>query len=583
MAELTIQDLGRELREWERRFPRLRNDALFVAWFLRAYVTDEEQQAVDALTGRTGDKGVDAVLIDDKIRAVFLVQGKLRESLMRSSESRNDVLGFAQLADIVHGDDDDWENYVTKLAADARGRLEEARERLLARAYRLHLCFVTTGRVSVPLVQEARRRARSASTPADHPPGFAALDGREVMALLGEYLDGVAPPVPSLDLPVEGGRGGARFDEESGIQSWVVTMTGEDVGKLYNQAGVRLFARNIRGYLGDTKINREMQRTIKNDPQNFWYLNNGVTIVCNEARFEQEGGRELLNVAYPQVINGQQTTRTLAAANPKDSSKTRLSVRVISIPRHSPEQYERLVAQIVRATNWQNVIKPSDLMSNDPRQIELEREFRKLNYLYVRKRQVQAEARRVSFQYQTMITKEALANAFGACLEESLPRRVGLQPLFEEHYGRIFGGRRYSVKYYLCCYWHYKKIDLMAWGNTERQWAKFVVTYFLWQEIGSDLRAADDDFIGMCEAPHWYPRLSEEYERLLRITFDSVLRYYRRERGVGRDAAEVSPFFKRADVGKGYEAFWPTQANATLRTRFDRSASRLRDLLRDPA
>src|SRR5262249_55086848 len=146
-----------------------------------------------ALTGRTGDKGVDAVLVDDRIRAVFLVQGKLRESLMRSSEKREDVLGFAQLAHVIHGDDDDWETYVTKLAADARQRLENARERLLSRAYRLHLCFVTTGRVSAPLVQEARRRARTASTPADHPPGFAALDGREVMALLGEYLDGVAP------------------------------------------------------------------------------------------------------------------------------------------------------------------------------------------------------------------------------------------------------------------------------------------------------------------------------------------------------------------------------------------------------
>jgi hypothetical protein len=442
---------------------------------------------------------------------------------------------------------------------------------------------VTTGRISGPLVQEARRKARGARTPADHPPGFAALDGREVIALLDEYLDGVAPPVPSLELPVEDGRGSSRFDHDSGIQSWVVTMTGADVGKLYRQAGTRIFARNIRGYLGDTKINREMQRTIKKDPQNFWYLNNGVTVVCNEARFEQESGRELLSVTYPQVINGQQTTRTLADANPKDAAKARVAVRVISIPRHSAEQYERLVGQIVRATNWQNVIKPSDLMSNDPRQIELEREFRKLNYLYVRKRQVQAEARRVSFQYQMMITKEALANAFAACLDESLPRRVGLQPLFEDYYDRIFGGRRYSVKHYLCCYWHYKKIDSMARGQTERQWAKFVVTYFLWQRIGGDIRESEDEFIAMCEAPQWYSRLDGEHQRLLRITFDSVLRYYRRERGTGHNAVEISPFFKRADVYGGFEKFWPSQTNATVRGRFERSAARFTELLNHPA
>jgi hypothetical protein len=326
-----------------------------------------------------------------------------------------------------------------------------------------------------------------------------------------------------------------------------------------------------------------MQRTIVKEPHNFWYLNNGVTIVCNEARYEEEGGRALLTVTYPQVINGQQTTRTLADAIPKHAAKTRVSVRVISIPRHSPDQYERLVSEIVRATNWQNVISPSDLMSNDPRQIELERQFRKLNYLYVRKRQVQAEARRVSFQYQAIITKEALANAFGACLEESLPRRVGIQPLFDEHYDRIFGGRRYSIKHYLCAWWHYRKIDLMARGVSDHHQAKFVVAYFLWQEFGADIRASEDNFIKACEAPQWHPRLDAEHRRLLHLTFDSALRYYRKERGTGRDAVEVTPFFKRADVYKGYEAFWPTAANATLRSRFDRSSMRFRELLKDPA
>lgn len=66
------------------------------------------------------------------------------------------------------------------------------------------------------------------------------------------------------------------------------------------------------------------------------------------------------------------------------------------------------------------------------------------------------------------------------------------------------------------------------------------------------------------------------------MTFDSVLRYYRKERGTGRQAVEVTPFFKRTDVYKGYETFWPTAANATLRTRFDKSASRFRDLLKNP-
>ena len=55
--------------------------------------------------------------------------------------------------------------------------------------------------------------------------------------------------------------------------------------------------------------------------------------------------------------------------------------------------FETLVSRIVSATNWQNAIKPSDLMSNDRRQIEVERQFRKLDYLYIRKRMTKGEAR----------------------------------------------------------------------------------------------------------------------------------------------------------------------------------------------
>jgi hypothetical protein len=575
VAKQNLDDLTRELKEWGRRFPALRDDALFVAWFLRAYVTDDERTAVDAVTGGAGDKGVDAVLVDDKVKAVFVVQGKLRQSLMKGAEGRGDVLGFAQLAHTLSSDDGEWESYTKKIAPEARHRLETARERLINRDYRLHLCFVTTGRISEALVTEARRKVRSAPTNCDDLPQLTALDGREVMALLREYLDGVAPPVPALDLAVED-RGSRRTDPATGITSWTVSISGEEVAKLYKQAGVRLFARNIRGYLGEnTKVNEEMQKTIRVEPTNFWYLNNGITIVCNGARFESGDGRDLLNVTYPQVINGQQTTRTLAAANPKEAAKASVAVRVISIPRDNEEQYDRLVSQIVRATNWQNAIKASDLMANDPRQIQLEREFRKLNYLYVRKRQVQSEARSVSYTYTAVIKKEDLANAVGACIEESLPRRVGKEPLFDDYYNRVFS-RSFSISRFLCCYWHYTTIDRLARGNPQRQWAKFVVVYFLWQEFGAEIRSAAETFRLMSEAPWLYSQLNESYRRLIEIAFDSALRYYRQNRGRGADAVEISPFFKRQDVYAGFEVFWASKENASLRKPFESAAARFR-------
>lgn len=283
VPKLGLDELNRELREWGRRYPSLRDDALFVAWFLRAYVTDDERTAVDALTGGAGDKGVDAVLVDEKVKVAFVVQGKLRQSLMKGTEGRGDVLGFAQLAHTLVSDEEEWQTYTKKIAPEAKHRLETARDRLINRDYRLHLCFVTTGRISADLVSEARRKVRSAPTNSADLPQLTALNGREAMALLGEYLDGVAPPVPALDLAVEDGRGSLREDPVSGIESWTVSMSGDEVAKLYKQAGVRLFARNIRGYLGETKINKEMQKTIRGEPSTV-SGDKSVSVACPSRR-----------------------------------------------------------------------------------------------------------------------------------------------------------------------------------------------------------------------------------------------------------------------------------------------------------
>lgn len=40
-------------------------------------------------------------------------------------------------------------------------------------------------------------------------------------------------------------------------------MSAAKVGELYDRAGDRLFARNIRGFLGDTAINEGMGRTLE--------------------------------------------------------------------------------------------------------------------------------------------------------------------------------------------------------------------------------------------------------------------------------------------------------------------------------
>ena len=199
---LTEKDLKRVIDDLHEMFHVLHDDELFVAWFLRAFVTEDESAAVDALTGEAGDKSNDAVFVNDESKTVFLVQGRYHQPLDSKNESRSDVVAFAQLApDLL--DSCGFDSLREGLAPKALERLTIARKRIMERAYRLQLYFATTGKCSKGLRQEAAKIVRRADAEA----AIDIFDAKQVLVMLGDYLDGVAPPVPALDLEMESGHG----------------------------------------------------------------------------------------------------------------------------------------------------------------------------------------------------------------------------------------------------------------------------------------------------------------------------------------------------------------------------------------
>ena len=74
-------DLQSELNDFHDRCPKLGDDELFVLWFRRAFVAEDEATVTSALCGGQRDKGVDAVLIDDPALIVFVVPGKHRQKI----------------------------------------------------------------------------------------------------------------------------------------------------------------------------------------------------------------------------------------------------------------------------------------------------------------------------------------------------------------------------------------------------------------------------------------------------------------------------------------------------------------------
>lgn len=560
MVKVSLKELKDEINQIRQTHRKLKDDEAFVFWFTQASVADSENDALNALTGHSGDKNIDAILIDDKVRQIHIIQGKFRQS-KNHNEKRNDVLSFADLGTYPWEEKRTLDSFYKKLDPLVKDRFEDLVKKVRDSNYALKMYYITTGRCSKQIINEAMSRVRQAEEPVD----FFFLGNHEILTTFKDYLEGVAPAVPILPLkilsdgPVQSSGIINRMDPQKDIESWVFSMSAKDVGEMYKKTGIRLFARNIRGYLGDTEINLAMAETIKKEPENFWYYNNGVTIVCDNVRRETQGGQDILFVDRPQVINGQQTTRTLNDSSPANGS---VLVKVIKIPRHpgDDEEYDNLVNSIVRATNWQNHIDASDLISNDSIQVFIERALRKVGYQYIRKKMKKSEAKRLfSSHAYYQIDKRELAQAVAATIFDPVIVRKGREGLFEDpYYKSVFSSR--SVSYYLSRYWLMKGVQYGAKGKPNRAYPKWLVLKFCWKLLSPYISNVEDE--------RRFRYINENNESLLRLldkvidgVFKSSLAFFLAERGSGQEAKDISTFFLLSKLDQKFEKFWRSKKN----------------------
>lgn len=152
----------------------------------------------------------------------------------------------------------------------------------------------------------------------------------------------------------------------------------DDHGKLIRH----IFESNVRDYQGKTNVNNEIQNTLENPAgEEFWWLNNGVTILASEVA--APGGKELV-VHNPEIVNGLQTSSEIHRFYKNNQDRIEAEKRDILIRVIVPES-EETRDRIIRATNSQTPIPKSSLRATDQvhRQIE---EYLKPRGLYYDRR-----------------------------------------------------------------------------------------------------------------------------------------------------------------------------------------------------
>jgi hypothetical protein len=226
----------------------------------------------------------------------------------------------------------------------------------------------------------------------------------------------------------------------SELKGLVCTVAGGELARVVNgNLDGSIFDLNIRRFLGRRgNVNRDIIATCTDlqDSHEFWFLNNGVTVVCRHFDVVSDPDNPHVKIRDMQIVNGCQTATAIAVAAAEGT--LRPDVRVLM--RIYQTEADSLVGKIVLSTNNQNRISSRDLRANDERQIAMQEAFSTRGFYYERKPR---EFDGTTVPSETIFTNEYVAQCYLAIvLRNPSDARTRKYKVWGELHGRVFGGSR---------------------------------------------------------------------------------------------------------------------------------------------
>ncbi|WP_223286125.1 AIPR family protein [Kocuria atrinae] len=208
------------------------------------------------------------------------------------------------------------------------------------------------------------------------------LDTSEVSLLGVKELWARIAALPQYDLQLRFEDYVSKGDSYAGIVS-LPDYYGFIVGERHNLRG-HLFESNVRDFQGDVAVNRQISQTLEsNDSGDFWWFNNGITILCSDVNI---GGDKKFSLSNVQIVNGLQTShsiyRSLANDGLELERNRNRSVQVRVIKTQDPEVRDR----VIRATNSQTKVPDASLHATEEIHRQIESHFISNGWYYDRRK-----------------------------------------------------------------------------------------------------------------------------------------------------------------------------------------------------
>jgi hypothetical protein len=409
-------------------------------------------QAIDAITDGSDDRGIDALFIDDREnkKDIHLFQTKCVSNF---EKSRNNFPGgeidkiISFIVDLTGSDHDT----LTSTNPILKEKIKDALDILSESNATITVHFIgnmsSLTEVEEKRIRDAFSRYRAIS-----------FEMHDLDTLSDFFIEKRSPSL-NREITVVDTNFFERIDRN--IKGIVCSISAQDIINMIRstddpeKVDLKIFDQNVRVYLKkQNRINKKIIESALSDHNHmFWYQNNGITMTCDKIDVAPLKRAPKLKLHNVQIVNGGQTSNCLFEAYKEDPSRVE---DVIILTRIIETNSDDVKATIAETTNSQTPINVRDLRSNDRQQRQLEDSFFEMGYYYERKSNQHSEI-------QPELRVDALRGG-----QAYLAYAIGMPEVAKKDRGRVFGdlyetvfSENLTAHKLLTSYLLMKKIDIL--------------------------------------------------------------------------------------------------------------------------
>lgn len=325
------------------------------------------------ITDGYNDMGVDAIYLDDTQKVLFLVQSKWRKD-GNGAISQKEISAFTEgIKRLINLDVDGANDKV-------KAKINDVEEAISNYGYKIKAVFIHTGdQCANDYARKPIIDLEKHTNEVDPILDFKEIIERDIYTYLANGQESETITLDDVVL-VNWGMVDVPLRAYYGIVSAV------SIGEWYKTYGNKLFAQNIRYYKGSTSVNDGMKKVLIQEPENFFYFNNGIKILCKslhrKAKESTDNRTGIFQLEGVSLVNGAQTTGTIGqvfSENKEQVSKANVMVQIIDLSQSDDDTASR----ITQLSNTQNRIENKDFVALDPVQFKIKDDLSFSHYNYI--------------------------------------------------------------------------------------------------------------------------------------------------------------------------------------------------------